>query len=612
MLEHRDDGVYAYGFFNGTDKASHAKIMLEHEDINMMSIWANQLIEQSKRVMHGVIREVSLVLSGANPGALIENVTIRHSDGVEQPLDDEAIIYTGLEIEHSDESDDEVEHADDEGSDDGESIEDIFNTLSPKQKDVVYYLIGEAASGGSAAQDDLGDADDDDTLDHGQMKEGNEMPKRNVFDQNGQTAAPENVISHDEMAGIMQSAIDAKGSLRDSVKEYALSHGIEDIESLFPEATALTAAPEFFGRRMEWVNDVLGAATKRPFSRIKTHNADLTHDDARAKGYIKGNMKKEEFFTLSRRTTTPQTVYKKQKLDRDDIIDITDFDVVTWMKGEMRVMLDEELARAILLGDGREIDDEDHISHEHIRPIAYDDELYTTVLNVDMVDASSSIQEFTDAFVANRYKMRGSGNPTMFTTEFYIAKAMLLKDSLGRRIYNSLGDWAAELRVSKIVPVEVMEDYPDLVAIFVNMSDYSCGADRGGQVALFDDFDIDYNQYKYLIETRMSGALTKLKCALVVKSTQTDKTLVVPLEPAFDGHDVTITNVTGVTYKVSAFTGTPTYNAVAVTVGQTVTATYPIVMNAEGEEVEISATPTSASYFFATSDDDTWAYEYEA
>jgi hypothetical protein len=520
ILEGRDDGVYTYGFFNNSQKATHAKSLLDHGDITMLSIWANELVERGGRVLHGAIREVSLVLSGANPGALIENVTVRHSDGDEVQLDDEVIIYTGLELE--------LEHAADDTSDsgdDGETIQDVYDSMSEKQKNVLHYMLGQALEGsgeGEVQQDNLND-DSSDT-----DKEGTPMT-RNVFEKDGQEDKTP-ILSHADMEGIVADAT-RLGSLKQAVESYALSHGINQIDTLFPEAQALTSAPEFFTRRTEWVNSVLSGARKSPFSRVKTHWADLTYDDARAKGYITGEEKQEEFYGTSRRETAPQTIYKKQKLDRDDIIDITDFDVVAWMKGEMRLMLDEELARAILISDGRTVPDPDKILEDRIRPIAKDDPLFVIEVLCDL--AAGDISDFVDAVVQYRSLYRGSGTPTMYTSEALIAKTMLLKDTLGRRIYSSMDQLASELRVSSIVPVDLFDPASGagaVLAIIVNMNDYVIGADKGGQVSLFDDFDIDYNQYKYLIETRCSGALVKLKSAIVVKQ----GTFVPP--PAGTGH----------------------------------------------------------------------------
>lgn len=589
ILENRDDGVYAYCFFNDSPKAVHAKTLVTHRDIRMLSIWANELVERAGRVLHGAIREVSLVLSGANPGALIENVTIKHSD-FNEILDDEAIIYTGLEFE--------LEHADggssdtttsDSTSDGGseETLQDVINTMDEKQKNALYYMVGEAlaSSGADLSQSNIDNNNSNDD------QEGSKM-SRNVFEKEEKETGP--VLSHSDIQGIVADATKC-GSLKEAVENYALSHGINDIEVLFPEATQLTAAPEFFARRTEWVNGVLGGARKTPFSRIKTATADLTFDEARAKGYIKGNLKKEEFFGTARRTTTPQTVYKKQKLDRDDIIDITDFDVVAWMKGEMRLMLDEELARAVLLGDGREVDDEDKISEEHIRPIATDNDFYTIYVNVNIGDANSSVQEIVDAIVLNRQYYRGTGQPTMYTTETVIAQFLLLKDTLGRRIYTSLEQLAAELRVSSIVPVEIMNDYPDILAVLVNMADYAIGADKGGQVALFDDFDIDYNQYKYLIETRISGALIRPKAAMVVMKTGSSDTLLAnPTAPTMDPDTYVITLPTSTNFAWKDGDGGALSDG-AQTALQA------------GESLTVVAV-ADTGYYFATSENDTWTF----
>ena len=505
-LENRDDGVYAYGFFNSSGKALHARGLIEHGDINMLSIWANELVERSGRVLHGAIREVSLVLAGANPGAMIENVTIRHSDGDEVQLDDEVIIYTGLELDF------DLVHADDnvsDGSTDGEeTIQDIYDSMNEKQQQVLHYMIGQALEDAGA-----GDAEHSNLDGNGTDQEGSQMT-RNVFEK-GETGDTSPTLSHADVKGIVADATKT-GSLKAAVENYALSHGINQIDTLFPEAKALTTAPEFYTRRQEWVNSVLSGARKSPFSRVKTHWADLTYDDARAKGYITGEEKQEEFYGTARRETGPQTIYKKQKLDRDDILDITDFDVVAWMKGEMRLMLDEELARAILLGDGRTVPDPDKILEDRIRPIAKDDPLFAIQVLVDF--AAGDISDFVDAVIQWRAQYRGTGTPTLYTSEALVAKVMMLKDTLGRRIYTSLEQFAAEIRVDKVVPVDVFDPAAGQPqAIIVNMNDYVIGADQGGQVSLFDDFDIDYNQFKYLIEIRVSGALVKLKSALVFK-----------------------------------------------------------------------------------------------
>jgi HK97 family phage prohead protease len=586
ILENRDDGVYAYGYFNESPKAVHTKGLVTHGDVTMLSIWANELVERAGRVLHGAIREVSLVLSGANPGALIENVTIRHSDG-DETLDDEAIIYTGLnfELQHADGGNTDTSSTD--NTDNEETLQDIYDSLSDKQKDLVHYMLGQAVNssedtGGSAQQSNL----EDDSSDSDE--EGSKMT-RNVFEKDKETSP---ALSHSDVQGIVADATKC-GSLKQAVESYALAHGITDIEALFPEATQLTAAPEFYTRRMEWVNGVLQGARKTPFSRIKTATADLTFDEARAKGYIKGNMKKEEFFSTARRVTTPQTIYKKQKLDRDDIVDITDFDVVAWMKGEMRIMLDEELARAVLIGDGRDVADEDKIQEQFIRPIAKDDDFYTVYVNTNLGDANSSISEAIDAIIMSRQYYRGSGQPTMYTTESVIAQFLLLKDTLGRRIYDSLAQVAAELRVSSIVPVEVLENEPTIVAVIVNMTDYVIGADKGGQVALFDDFDIDYNQYKYLIETRCSGALVRPKSAMVVKATASGDVMIPPpTAPTFVAPNVTIPTTANVAYYDTSDDSVLAPGNVAVPAGTT---------------LNVEARP-AAGHYFETSEGTSWSF----
>lgn len=623
ILENREDGVYAYGYFNKSHKAEHARGLLEHGDINMLSIWANELIEKAGRVLHGAIREVSLVLSGANPGAIIENVTLRHSDGQEFQLDDEVIIYTGLELEHSSMSEDEEEapveepEQQEEAGDMADSlshaiaedatVKDVYESMTDEQKQVLHFLVGEALSAagedGEMAQSSLSeDSSNQEIYDslndyqkellHSMLeqadtiaKEGTDMT-RNIFESNGEGSKS---ISHEDLRGIVADAT-RNGSLKDAVESYALAHGITDIDVLFPEAQAVEATPEWLKRRTEWVGKFLGASRKSPFSRIKTMHADITLDEARAKGYVTAAMKKEEYFGVSKRITTPTTIYKKQRLDRDDMIDITDFDVVTWLKAEMRMMLDEEIARAALIGDGRDVSHEDKINEGNIRPIAKDHELYTTQINVNLDDSSSSVQEVIDAIILNRRHFRGTGMPTLFTTETYISKFLLLKDTLGRRIYSNIQDLANELRVAEIVPVEAMEEEEDLVCVIVNPADYVMGADRGGAISMFDDFDIDYNQHKYLIETRMCGALTKMKSAMVVKKVEGSLVLAVTVAPTFDGVDqITIPTATGVVYQINGSTVTGTVTITADTV--------------------VDAVPASG-YYFATSEDDSWSFTF--
>jgi hypothetical protein len=599
ILENREDGVYAYGFFNRTAKATHLKEAVDHKDIKHMSIWANDLIQRASNVLHGAIREVSLVLSGANPGAIIENVSIRHSDGDEISLDDEAIIYTGLELIHAEmtmtKDEDEVE-SDDE--DTAASIQDVYDSMNEEQKTVLHYMLGEAMEATKEAVLAEQDSIKQDNLTENTNPEGKEEMTRNVFEGNNKTES--NVLSHSQVQEIVASAVKT-GSLRDAVDAYALQHGITDIDTMFPDATAIDAVPEWLKRRTDWVDRLLMATRKSPFSRIKSLYADITMDDARAKGYIKGDFKKEEFFSVAKRVTTPTTIYKKQKLDRDDMVDITDFDVVAWLKSEMRLMLDEELARAVLIGDGRDVASDEKINEGNIRPIAKDHELYTITLNANVDDANSSAMEVIDLIISNRWRYKGTGQPTLFTTETQIAKFMLLKDTTGRRIYASLSEIAADLRVAEIVPVEVMEDEPNIIGILVNPVDYVIGADKGGQVSMFDDFDIDYNQQKYLIETRVCGALVKLKSAMVIRKTASTNVLVTPAAPTFNHVTgvLSITNQTGVVYTRTTVTGA---NPTVVNAAGS-----PYAAIAAGTSILVTATP-APGYYFSSSDDDSWTF----
>ena len=513
LLENRDEGVYAYCTFNDTESGKTAKLLVQHGDVNALSIYANQLKQKMSNVLHGNIREVSLVLAGANPGASIDSIIMHGEES-----DEEAIIYTGEEITlaHSSDAKDsegttkeDNKMADDIKKTDGEeTVADVFNTLSEKQKTVVYAMIGQALEDAGVTDDD--DEDYEDEMGH---SEGDDYMKRNVFDNDEQQ---DDVLSHAAMETIIG---DAKrfGSLKESFLAHADEYGIEQIDYLFPEAKTLNNPPEFIKRDTGWVSTVMGAVHHTPFSRIKSVFANITEDEARAKGYIKGNLKKEEVFSLLKRTTTPTTIYKKQKLDRDDVIDITDFDVVAWLKSEMRVMLDEEIARAILIGDGRLSSSDDKINESNIRPVVSDSELYTIRQKVS-VPANATDDDKAKAMIKSAVKARknykGSGNPTFYTTEDWLTNALLLEDTQGHRLYKNDADVAAAMRVSKIVTVPVMEGVKgpeggDLIGVIVNLADYNVGADKGGAVNMFDDFDIDYNQQKYLIETRCSGALVK-------------------------------------------------------------------------------------------------------
>ena len=506
LLENRDDGVYAYCTLNDTDAGKNAKLLVKHGDISALSIYANQLKQQGGKVFHGAIREVSLVLAGANPGAFIDSIM---SHGEE--TDEEAIIYTGenISLYHADtppvtnkKEDEELKMADQTTNkpESEETVADVFNTLSEKQKTVVYAMIGQAL-------EDAGATDGEPT------EGGNENMKHNVFDQ--EDFYDDTTLSHSEMEAIIS---DAKryGSLKDSV----LAHGITDINYLFPDAQTMDNTPGFITREQTWVNKVMSGVHNTPFSRIKSIFANLTEAEARAKGYIKGKQKVEEVFGLLKRTTTPTTIYKKQKLDRDDVIDITDFDVVAWLKTEMRLMLDEEIARAVLIGDGRLSSSDDKINEQNIRPIWKDDDLYTIKQVVNVTSTATADQKakaFIQAAVRARKNYKGSGNPTLYTTEDKLTDCLLMEDTTGRVIYESVDKLATALRVKEIVTVPVMEGQTrtdsnsktrTLAGIIINLSDYNIGADKGGAVNMFDDFDIDYNAQKYLIETRCSGALT--------------------------------------------------------------------------------------------------------
>ena len=556
ILENRDEGMYAYCYLNENDTGKMAKELVRHGDICAMSIYANKLKQIGNDVVHGEIKEVSLVLAAANPGAAIESVVLEHSDG---STEEEAIIYSGEDTQYKilshaetptqtssdktvndilngmseakknvlyymlakvSETDEEAEdddviedsdirHADVSG---GRTIQDIFDTFTPDEKKVAFFLIGKAIEeSGSMEQSDIPNIDDE--------SEENETMKHNVFE-NNQVDNDETVLSHAEIEEIFR---DTKqyGTLKNS----ALAHGVTNIEYLFPDAKTVTPTPELIKRNDDWVSKVMGSVHRTPFSRIKSTAANLTEEDARAKGYMKGKLKKDEVFSLLKRTTEPTTIYKKQKLDRDDVVDITDFDVVAWIKSEMRMMLNEEIARAILIGDGRLTSSDDKIPEDHIRPVAFDSELYTVPVEVTVAAQATDddkAKAIIRSIIKGRKEYKGSGNPVMYTTEDVLTDMLLMEDKMGRVVYDSVTKLATALRVSEIVTVPVMEGLKDsennaVIAVIVNLADYNVGADRGGEVNMFDDFDIDYNAMKYLIETRCSGALTKPYSALAVK-----------------------------------------------------------------------------------------------
>lgn len=578
VLENRDNGVYAYISFNNTEAGQNAKTLVQHKDIDRLSIWANKLKQMGGDVIHGVIREVSLVLAGANPGAVIDSV-MAHGDGSEE----EAIIRCGEYIDF----DDELTHSD-EGkkgetevgtdnkeqkpaakNDDGKTVADVFNTLTEEQKTVVYAMIGQVLEEASvnaddegktevkhaASEDDSSDSDetvadvfntltdkqktvvyamirqaledagvDTDDVEHSEEGETDFM-KCNVFDKETNTQDQE-ILTHSEFQEIIGEAR-RRGSLKDAF----LEHGITDIDTLFPDAQTIDKTPGFIQRDNGWVAGVMAAVHKTPFSRVKSIFADITEDEARAKGYIKGKQKKDEVFKMLKRVTTPVTVYKKQSLDRDDMLDITDFDMIPWLKGEMRMMLNEELARAFLFGDGRSTSAEDKINEQNIRPVWTDDDVYTVKSEIAITKATTAeekAQAFIKACIKSRKAYKGSGNPTMYMSEDMLTDCLLLEDKNGRVIYDTVEKLATRLRVNKIVPVPVMEGLSRikganthfLAGLYVNLTDYNVGTDRGGDVTMFDDFDIDFNKQKYLIETRCSGAMCKPYGAVAIEFVQ--------------------------------------------------------------------------------------------
>lgn len=505
LLENRNEGVYAYCKFNDTDSGRNAKQLVEHGDVTALSIYANKLKQNGGDVIHGAIREVSLVLAGANPGAFIDSIMAHGEES-----DEEAVIYTGenISLSHADEEEmpeEKPEQKKEEKPMEKEkTVQDVFDELTEEQKNVVYALIGQALE--DAGVDTEGE---------------DEKMKHNVFDNDEMEYG--NVLSHSDMVDIIS---DAKryGSMKDSFLAHTQNYGIENVDFLFPDAKPLDVPPTFVQRDMDWVQKVMSGVHHTPFSRIKSMFADITADEARAKGYTKGKLKKEEVFSLLKRTTTPTTIYKKQKMDRDDVVDITDFDVIAWLKQEMRLMLDEEIARAILIGDGRLSSSDDKINEQNIRPILSDAELYTIKANINVKTNATGAEKakaFIDAVIRSRKDYKGSGNPSLFTTEDMVTECLLLEDGIGHKLYKSEAELATTLRVKEIVTVEVMEGLKDsseheVAGIVVNLADYNVGADKGGAVNMFDDFDIDYNQQKYLIETRCSGALVKPYSAIAL------------------------------------------------------------------------------------------------
>lgn len=546
-MECRDEGVYAYGYFNDTEQARIAKEAVQHGDMDSLSIWANHLKQVGPYVEHGEIKELSLVLAGANPGAYIEDVALAHGE-TPNMSDYEANIYSGeqLEIMHSSDGNLDMKSlqgiigqlntilensnknivghavkdtpvAKKDETKDTETVKEVIDSMSDTQRKVTYALVQDALDSSSKK--------DDNTSTNSDIKEDKTMPtiEHNIFEKTAEGAT----LAHRDMK--KYNAAISEGKRYGSLKESFLAHGITNVEYLFPDAKTLNAQPEFISRNQGWVDDVMNDVHHTPFSRIKSVFADLREDEARARGYIKGKLKKEEVFSLLKRTTTPQTIYKKQKIDRDDVVDITEFDVVVWLKTEMRMMLNEEIARAILIGDGRLTSSDDHIKEDNIRPIWKDADLYTIKHSISITKNTTAAEKasaFIEGCVRARIDYQGSGNPKLYAPESIITECLLLKDKNGRIIYDNIEKLATACRVAKIVSVPVMEnqtrvDKTDTLALqglIVNLQDYNIGADKGGAINMFDDFDIDYNAQKYLIETRISGALTKPFSAIAIET----------------------------------------------------------------------------------------------
>lgn len=504
-LENRDDGVFGHGFLNDTPNGVIAKGLVKHRDIRCMSIYANQVTKVGNNVVHGDIKEVSLVLAGANPGATIDPISITHSDGSETLLDNEAIFRFESPVSY----DEEIQHSEDS------SISEIYNTLNEDQKKLFTVVLAQAIE---AANSEVSQSED---LEENNNEEGENLMHTNVFEKPS-TEAPKTVLSHDALQTIAKDA-ENLGSFKKAILAHAQEYGITNIGELFPDYKNVRTTPDFIKRDDEWVAGVLSGVHHVPFTRIKSMTADITADTARAKGYLKGNMKKEEFFSVAKRVTDAWTVYKKQKFDRDDLIDVTDFNVVSWVQGEMRAMLNEELARAFLIGDGREPDDPDRIHPDYIRPIATDKELYTVKVDISAA-AQTDYKKLIKEIAFSKPKYKGSGSPTFYTDTMTHLNMLWVEDENGRRIYETDAALCAALGCKNIVDVDLLEGFTvtdtdkktssTLYGIMVNLSDYSVGTNKGGQIASFDDFDIDYNQYRYLLETRLSAALTKPHSAM--------------------------------------------------------------------------------------------------
>ena len=550
VLELKDDGVYAYGFFNESEKALDAKESVRHGDIRRMSIYANNLRETDNLVHSGVIREVSLVIAGANPGATIDNVTIQHSDDYIEVVEDKAIIHSGENITPTDEGDNMPEGQNETGD---KTLQDILDDMTEEQRNAVDYLVGaaiESVQGDDVDDEDDDDEDDDSSAAHSALahadKDSNSM-SHNLFENSGNSSKQTvgDILSSDQVSDILHDAMEG-GSLKHALEQFALQHSVTNIEGLFPQHK-LDGGVQIYDRQNEWVTKVLNGVRKIPMTRIRTVIADMTPEEARAKGYVKGNEKIEQVFGWLKRETDATTVYKKQSIDRDDLLDITDFDIVAFFWTEMRGKLMEALAEAILIGDGRSAMDPDKISEDRIRPIASDIDFYAPKVTLP---SNADPRDIVKAIIRSRKDYRGSGNPTLFTTTDFITDLLLIEDRNQRRVYETMDALKSALRVADIVEVEYFNQDPTVVGILVNLSDYTVGTNKGGEITRFDDFDIDFNKHKYLIETRISGSLTKPMSAIVIKREEGD--VATPQSPSFnsDTNEIQIPTTTGVIYSI--------------------------------------------------------------
>jgi HK97 family phage prohead protease len=592
VLENRPNGVYTYGYFNDTEMGQLSKELVKHKDLDSLSIFAKRLQQQGSLVIHGDITEVSLCLGGANAEAKIDNVNLMHGDQIIGESDNEAIIYTGEELQHENPEGeivgkktlDELQHAASATAapkTDDQTIQDVIDGMTEEQRQAMWWAVGEALNeensdgteNTNSAAHSASFAEDEEFLAHvdeqitTQIQEGF-TNMRNVFESAGNTVAHAERprLDYNQLKTILDDG-PKHGSLKESFLAHADEYGITDINLLFPDATLDSNGITYISRRMEWVQNVLTNTKHSPFSRVKSLSADITADEARAKGYVKGSLKKDEVIKLLKRTTSPKTIYKKQKLDRDDILDITEVDILSFIQAEMRVMLDEEIARAILVGDGREADDEDKIDEDAVRPIAYDVDMYNTTVQIS---STAEVNDMIDSIVLGLNNFKGSGTPTLYTTRAVLTKMLLVKDTLGRRLYATKAELAAALTVADIIDCEALESHSDIWGVCVNLIDYQVGADKGGEINLFDFFDIDYNQQKYLLETRISGALIKPKAAVTFVLDAAN--VVTPQAPTFVNSTgvVTIPTQTGVVYQDEATGATLTAGAQdAIDVGDT-------------------------------------------